>query len=289
MSSVRPATIRPTSWVRPPALLFTAVFERLPLTAKPPEIPAPRFAAPRPISSRFGSISRLFPLGIDLRGPEALRKTDEHHSQGCSHQSPEAVEADVGETQRRQAGVDRADDRHPVGAEVEELNCADSQDHGRQRPWDRRRHSRKPEQHREGPHPDQKREAVGLVDIDQEVPDPLEEVAAAGLDSEQLRYLADDDRQRQADDETLEHGLGDEVREEPEPQEAGDQRGEPDADRERSRRRDELVSVARDGVPDNRSRKGRGGGGWPGDQLARTAESRVENQRGRHRVETDDG
>ena len=61
----------------------------------------------------------LFSLGVDLRGPEALRKTDEHHSQGRSHQSPEAVEADVREIQRRQTGVDRADDRHSVSAEVE--------------------------------------------------------------------------------------------------------------------------------------------------------------------------
>ena len=98
-----------------------------------------------------------------------------------------------------------------------------------------------------------------------------------------------DDRQRQADDETLEHGLGDEVRDEAEPQETGDQRGEPNDDGERSRRRDELASVTRDGVPDDRGRKSRGGRGWPDDQLARTAEGRVENQRGRHRVETDDG
>ena len=176
-----------------------------------------------------------------------------------------------------------------MGAEVEELNGADPQDHGRQRPWDDRRHSTKPEQHREGAHPDQKREAVGLIDIDQEVPDPLEEVPAPGLDSEEFRYLARDDRQRQADDETLEHGLGDEVRDEPEPQETGDQRGEANDDGERSRRRDELASVARDGVPDDGGRKSRGGRGWPDDQLAGTAEGRVDNQRGRHRVETDDG
>ena len=36
---------------------LTAVFERLPLTTMPLESPAPRFAAPRPISSRFASIS----------------------------------------------------------------------------------------------------------------------------------------------------------------------------------------------------------------------------------------
>ena len=40
-----------------PAEPFTAVFERPPLTTIPLERPAPRFAAPRPISSRFTLIS----------------------------------------------------------------------------------------------------------------------------------------------------------------------------------------------------------------------------------------
>ena len=40
-----------------PAPPLTAVFDRLPLTTIPLQSPAPRFAAPSPISSRFGSIS----------------------------------------------------------------------------------------------------------------------------------------------------------------------------------------------------------------------------------------
>jgi hypothetical protein len=130
-----------------------------------------------------------------------------------------------------------------VGAEVEELNGADSQNYGHQRPWDRRCHSRKPAQHGERPKPDQEREAIGLIDVAEKVPGPLEEVAVAGFDSEQPRDLADHDRQRQADDEPLEHGFGDEARQKPEAQDAGDQRGEPDADGERGRGGKELPAA----------------------------------------------
>ena len=48
-----------------------------------------------------------------------------------------------------------------------------------------------------------------------QVPELLEEVAVALLDPEELRQLADDDRQREADDEALEHRLGDEVARKP--------------------------------------------------------------------------
>ena len=54
----------------------------------------------------------------------------------------------------------------------------------------------------------------------EQAPDLLEEVALALLDAEQLRELADDDGQREADDEALEHRLGDEAGEEAEPQQA---------------------------------------------------------------------
>ena len=55
--TVSTATTSPDTWDRAPADPFTAVFERLPLTTIPLDSPAPRLAAPRPISSRLASIS----------------------------------------------------------------------------------------------------------------------------------------------------------------------------------------------------------------------------------------
>ncbi len=57
VTTVSTATKRPDSCELAPAEPLTAVFERLPLTTMPLESPEPRFAAPRPISSRFASIS----------------------------------------------------------------------------------------------------------------------------------------------------------------------------------------------------------------------------------------
>ena len=63
------AATMPDIWVLAPAPPLTAVFERLPPTTMPPERPEPRFAAPRPISSR---------LALDLvavAGGEALGRS----------------------------------------------------------------------------------------------------------------------------------------------------------------------------------------------------------------------
>ena len=51
----------------------------------------------------------------------------------------------------------------------------------------------------------------------------LDGVALALRDPEQLRELADGDEEREAEDEAPHHRLRDELRDEPEPQEAGEQ------------------------------------------------------------------
>ena len=63
----------------------------------------------------------------------------------------------------------------------------------------------------------------------------------AVADPEQLRQLADDDRQRQADDEALQHGLADEVGQEAEPQQAREQGGDAGGERQRGRQRGETA------------------------------------------------
>ena len=56
MINVSTATTSPLTWDRAPAAPFTAVLDRLPLTTIPAHSPDPRFAAPRPTSSRFAEI-----------------------------------------------------------------------------------------------------------------------------------------------------------------------------------------------------------------------------------------
>ena len=67
---------------------------------------------------------------------------------------------------------------------------------------------------------DEQRPAVGVAEVGDDAPELLEEVALLLLDAEQLRYLADDDRQGETDDEALEHRFGDEVGEESEAQQS---------------------------------------------------------------------
>lgn len=57
MITVNAATTSPETWDLAPAEPFTAIFDRLALTTIPLANPAPRLAAPRPSSSRLGSIS----------------------------------------------------------------------------------------------------------------------------------------------------------------------------------------------------------------------------------------
>ena len=85
-----------------------------------------------------------------------------------------------------------------------------------------------------------------------EMPGLLEEVAVACTDPEQLRQLADDDRQREADDQAPEHRLADEVGEEAEAQQACDQGGEAGDQRQPGRERGELAPARRNEVRDRR-------------------------------------
>ena len=60
----------------------------------------------------------------------------------------------------------------------------------------------------------------------------LEEVPLAGGQPEQLGKLADGDDQRQAEDEARDHRLGEEVRDEPEPDDPGQEQDHADDERE---------------------------------------------------------
>jgi MFS superfamily sulfate permease-like transporter len=60
-----------------------------------------------------------------------------------------------------------------------------------------------------------------------EVAELTEEIAVARRDAEQLRHLPDHDRERESDDEALQHRFRDEVGEEPEPEDPRAEREQP--------------------------------------------------------------
>ena len=105
----------------------------------------------------------------------------------------------------------------------------------------------------------------------------------------QLGQLPDDDRQREADDEALEHRLGDEVGEEAEPQQAGDERRRrPSTSASAAVSATNCAAAAGGEVADGRRRQRRGGRHRPDDEVPRAAEGRVEEQRRRRGVQADD-
>ena len=96
------------------------------------------------------------------------------------------------------------------------LSSTTTSEPGHQRdPTPEREHAREARQ------TDREGQPVGVAEVGDEVAELAKEVALAFGDTEQLGQLADDDGQRQADDEALQHRLGDERREEPQPSQAG--------------------------------------------------------------------
>jgi hypothetical protein len=65
-----------------------------------------------------------------------------------------------------------------------------------------------------------------------DAPRLLEEVARSLLHAQQLGHLTDNDRQGEANDETLQHRLRDERRNESQPQQCGEHAGQTSTDRE---------------------------------------------------------
>ena len=144
------------------------------------------------------------------------------------------------------------------------------------------------EHERQRREPDEQRDPARLPEVAEQSPELLEEVAVGLLDAEQLRDLADDDREREPDDEALEHGLRDEAREEAEAAEPGEQCDHADDERERDRELHELVRSDGSERGDRRGRECRSRGHRPGHEVARAAEGGVEDQRRRCRVQAVD-
>ena len=146
-------------------------------------------------------------------------------------------------------------------------------------------HSFEHDHEREREEADEQRQTARVAQFREQAPELLEEVARGFRDPEQLGQLPDDDRQGQPDNEPLQHGLGDEVREEAETEQPGDEGDDPDDQPERGCERDELVGPLRGEIADCRRRKGGRRRHRPRDEMPRAAERCVEDERARRRVE----
>ena len=118
------------------------------------------------------------------------------------------------------------------------------------------------------------------------MPELFEEVPVLLVDPEQLGNLADHNRQRQADDEALEHRLGDEVRKKSQPEQSREQREDAGHDCERHGERDDVVRARRE-IRDRRRGQGRSRRHRSHDQVPGTAERGVQQQRAGRRVKPD--
>ena len=197
------------------------------------------FAAPetQQLAVRIDLVPLLGRIGLGR--PQPFRERDDHDAERRAEQAEEVRGRDVGDPETGKPALDRSDGRDAV--ETEQMHRQDPEQHRHERGRDGAVPYLQPKNQREGQHADEHRQTARLIDVLDELPKLLEEVAGAFLDAEQLRQLADDDRQGQSDDEPLQDRLGDEGRDEPQPQDRCGDREQPDGDRERRRQLDVVA------------------------------------------------
>ena len=196
---------------QPGAQVGRAEAEQLPVRGRCRSRPSPRRSSPRPGPRRSRRAGRRPPRrpGSGSRWPPASGRPS------CG-----------------QAGVDRADDRHALGVEVEQGHRGDAEEHRHQRAG----HQRQPAAQQEDQQQARRRRRRASPRRCRRGGRPASPAARrsrpdALRHAEELRQLPGDDRQREADDEALEDRRGDEGREEAQPgepraeaEQAGDQR-----------------------------------------------------------------
>jgi hypothetical protein len=218
--------------------------------------------------------------GVGLPRAERFGEADDHHPDGRASRGEVVGEPDaVWQPERRQPGVDVADDRHALFVQVERDHGEHAGEHGDERTRHSGRDLAQDEHDRQRAEPDGERAPLGVVELGEHVPRLLEEVALLLLDPEQLRELADDDRQGEPDDESLEDRFGDEVGDEAHAQHARGDGKQPDHQREHDREGGELVGIARhspgDQVGHDRGGQRRGGRHRARDEVLGAAECGV--------------
>jgi hypothetical protein len=181
---------------------------------------------------------------VGLARAQGLGEPDEHHPDRRGRQVEVAVGGDARQTKGGQAALDLPGDCDPVLAEIEDVDGGDAAQDGGERsgcdghPVLQLEH----EGQRQDAH--EQRQPAGLSEARQQLPQLLEEVAVAFGEAEEFRQLPDDDRERETDDEALQHRGGGEVGEDTEPEEAGDDRHVSHREGERDRELHEGVGPA---------------------------------------------
>ena len=168
------------------------------------------------------------------------------------------------------------------------LTAAIGADDGHERTRNARSEAAQAEDHRQRARADEQSQALRVAEMGDEVPGLLEEVARPRADPEQLRQLADDDREREADDQALEHGRADELGQEAEAQQTRDQGGDARRHGQAGGERGEVLVPHRGQIGDRGRRQGRGGRHGSHDEHPRAAKGCVQQQRAGRRVEAHD-
>ena len=233
--TVTPAAVRPDSCERAPADAFTAVFERLPLTTMPWQRPGAEVGGAeadelavgidlvvvaRRVGLRRSRVPRRTPTSITPTADGRRSRSSRSGSARAGARSTEA-RSRCGRRSRRRAGRDRTGARprcrtRPRRA-TRERPARTAAAPGRSRTRRRRPRACATACRRGG--------GGSPTACSKKSPSPFSKPNTFG-------QLPDDDRQRQPDDEALHHRLGDEVGEEPEPEQPGEQREHTGRERE---------------------------------------------------------
>jgi hypothetical protein len=164
--------------------------------------------------------------GVGLRRGEALGEPDENYPNGCSRETEVVAErSPARKTDAREARLDGADDIDATIDQTEGRDGSDAQQDSHERAGNERQPSFEPKNDRETQDAGDERRSVCVAQVPQQRSDLFEEVALTLRHPEQPRQLSRNDREGESDDETLEHRLGDERRQEAEPGQPGDARG----------------------------------------------------------------
>jgi hypothetical protein len=126
-----------------------------------------------------------------------------------------------GEFGQRHGGGHLTHDRAAVRGKIQEGRGDDAQDEHDERSRDPRQPSPQHGEDDQRGHAHRERPAVGVRELCHQAGELLERVVPTARDPEQLGQLANDDRDGQPDHESGDHGLGQELGQEPEPQEPG--------------------------------------------------------------------
>ena len=132
-SRVQATVASPASWVRLPTASPMAVRLPLLLTGNPCSRPAPRLAAPRARSSRWGVDGLVVPAGERAAGEDVVGVADEGDPERRGQHGGQLGRADVGYAGHRDAAGDLADEPHSAVGQVEQRGGRGGAEHPEQR------------------------------------------------------------------------------------------------------------------------------------------------------------